>query len=184
MKDLMIDIETLGTRPGSVVTSIGAAFFDPHFAYPEYAIGPKMQVNIDITSSMEWGLHTEGDTLKWWLMQSTEAQMGMISDTLPVRTAYEDFRGWVNQHKEKELTVWSHSTFDIPLLYAAFTLVDVKLPWHFRQTGDIRTLSYLTKGMALNSQGNITRTGTHHNALDDVLYQIEYVSEMLRALQS
>lgn len=30
MEDMMIDIETLGTRPGSVILSVGAVMFDRH----------------------------------------------------------------------------------------------------------------------------------------------------------
>ena len=40
----------------------------------------------------------------------------------------------------KENRIWSHATFDAPVLDATFRAVDKVLPWHYRDNRDLRTL--------------------------------------------
>lgn len=56
----MLDIETLGTRPGSVVFEIGCVLFDEH------RIINGFEVIIDIENAKTWGLFEEPETLAWW----------------------------------------------------------------------------------------------------------------------
>ena len=69
MQNCMIDIETLGTRPGSVILSIGAVEFDVHDG-----LGREFYVEISRYSSEHAGFRTDQATLDWWSKQEGEAQ--------------------------------------------------------------------------------------------------------------
>ena len=59
MQDVvMVDIETLGTGPTSVVLSIGV--FSPQFTFHEY---------VDIDSQLTYGAQVNADTILWWMKQ-------------------------------------------------------------------------------------------------------------------
>ena len=69
MSRIMVDLETLGTAPGSVILSIGAVRFDV-----EKGLLDEFYVNIDVESSQRLGLTIDGDTVMWWLKQSDAAR--------------------------------------------------------------------------------------------------------------
>ena len=62
-KNLMIDLETLGTFMNAPVVTIGACFFDPMTG----EIGDKFYRKIDMVDAMRFG-SASGDTLRWWLL--------------------------------------------------------------------------------------------------------------------
>jgi DNA polymerase III epsilon subunit-like protein len=62
--DIMIDIETLGTEPGSIITSIAAVPFNRNGE-----MGKAFYMNIDIQSSIDAGLTINAETLKFWMEQ-------------------------------------------------------------------------------------------------------------------
>ena len=59
--DVMIDLETLGIQPGSVIRSIGAVVFDP----VTNTLGSTFYQNICADSCKKAGLTTDPDTIKW-----------------------------------------------------------------------------------------------------------------------
>lgn len=66
---IMVDLETLGTAPGSVILSIGAVRFDV-----EEGLLDEFYVNIDVESSQRLGLTIDGATVMWWMKQSDAAR--------------------------------------------------------------------------------------------------------------
>ena len=67
-QSLMIDIETLGTRAGCVVLSIGACEFSAK------GIGEQFYTAICPQSCVDWGLKIEPRTTLWWMDQSQDAR--------------------------------------------------------------------------------------------------------------
>ncbi len=59
----MIDIETLGTEPGSVVLSVGAVKFDP-FNNIEPNNGKHWMLDVDAQTNV--GRLVDESTLAWW----------------------------------------------------------------------------------------------------------------------
>ena len=55
MKDIMVDLETLGTGANSAIISIGACYFD------EYGIGKTFYMPIDPRDSVQQGLEIDVD---------------------------------------------------------------------------------------------------------------------------
>src|SRR4051812_3766510 len=68
MQDIMIDLETLGTLPGSVILSIGAVAFDELSVAP----GAGFYKVISTISCESCGLTKDEATEKWWLDQGEE----------------------------------------------------------------------------------------------------------------
>lgn len=76
---LMIDLETMGTRPTAAIVSIGAVFFDTE----SELLGDEFYERIELNSVIQHEETTlEADTIKWWLTQSSEARREIVKDGL------------------------------------------------------------------------------------------------------
>lgn len=169
MKDVMLDLETLGTRSTSAIIQIGACYFDRDTG----EIGDTFSVNITPRYDL---FTTDKDTLDWWNEQSTEAQAAVFSNPVPVSTAIRDLHDFLDND---EVRIWSHATFDIPILLNTFYVLELKFPIHHKKMRDIRTLMDLA-----DHHGNKEeREGIHHNALDDCLFQVKYCVQAFNKLK-
>ncbi len=65
-----VDLETIGTIPGSVITDIAFVAFDPRTE----TTGAEFTISIEIDDSVKHGLKLTVATLIWWLGQSDEAR--------------------------------------------------------------------------------------------------------------
>ncbi len=160
MKDVMLDLETFGTRPGCVIRSTGAVFFDGQ------SLGQEFYANVDRASCEKFGLTVDANTVAWWERQSAAAQAQLLVDPLPLDAALWQFNVWWSAHGG--VRVWSHgANFDQPIMEPAFAAVGMQSPWSFWNSRCTRTL-YDVAGVDTKKA---TRGGTHHNALDDAKFQ-------------
>ena len=166
MKDVMIDIETLGTRTTSAIIQIGACYFDRETG----EIGDGFTDNIHPDTDL---FTTDYSTLTWWMEQTREAQISVTD--IPIGT--EMAVGRLKEFLVDATYLWSHATFDVPILLNTFDVVGEKFPIHYTKMRDIRTLMDLA-----NHRGTAKREGTHHNALDDCIYQVGYCVEALNKI--
>jgi DNA polymerase III epsilon subunit-like protein len=165
MKDVMIDIETMGTRSTSMIVQIGACYFNRVTG----EIGDTFKVHIYHSNddfTVDWS------TIKWWLEREEIARQSIISDELEVRTAVTRLKVFLTN----AVYVWSHATFDIPILLNTFDKVGEKFPIHYTKMRDIRTLIDIKND---NKKSTLDRKGTHHDALDDCKFQVAYCVEAL-----
>lgn len=168
MKDVMIDIETLGTRHNAMIIQIGAVYFDRYTG----EIGRGFSVNVDPGPerfSMDYA------TIKWWFEQSDKARNMVMENPVTLEVALDGLSQFL---WASDLTVWSHATFDMPILNNAFETLGKKNPIAFRNMRDIRTLMDLA-----DHKSTVEREGTHHNALDDAKFQSKYVAEAMYKLK-
>lgn len=159
MKDLMLDIETLGTSYNAVITQMGACYFDR-----QGGIGDKFLVNIQIQDCLNQGLVVDAGAIKFWLEQK---ERSFLIEPLKLSRALGLFRNFCKDVK----FIWCHSTFDLPIVANAYKIFGEKLPFSYRAIRDIRTLVDLS-----NHQKPKTVNNTH-NALEDCIYQVGYCSE-------
>lgn len=171
MKDVMIDIETLGTTPGSVILSIGAVRFNMNTG----ELGDEMHAKIDINSSMDCGLNINPNTLKWWMNQDKEARDKVISGDYPLNVALGKLSIFL---KEGDFLWGNSARFDLGLLEYAYNSVELDKPWDFRNERDVRTLVAFKPEIKANLQFD----GTKHDALDDCKHQIRYCHETWKTL--
>lgn len=77
MNNVMLDIETIGNKPWSVIVSIGAVIFNPKTGDISDSTFHK---KINIESCMNLGLKMDASTVLWWLKQSKDAQSVFIGN--------------------------------------------------------------------------------------------------------
>lgn len=176
MKDVMIDIETLGSRNTSLVVQIGACYFDRETG----EIGNSINLNIGYGKGE--GLRgydaftTDFDTIIWWMSQP-EATRELVFGGERIRIGEAVNILW--NFLQETQCVWSHATFDIPILENLFKEFNLKFPVPYRGMRDIRTLMDL----ADLPKSDAPRDGTHHNALDDCKYQVKYCVEAMQHIK-
>jgi hypothetical protein len=173
---LMTDLETMGTRFDAPVIAIGACFFDPNTG----AIGEKFYRAIDMSDACRHG-RLSGDTVKWWLQQSDDARAAVTAGSQPAAEAFKEFAEFYGKYPN--VAVWGNgATFDISILeYAFLKILGQAAPWAFWLVRDCRTIKDIASGIAFVPK--VARQGTHHQALDDAVFQAQWVSEMWQVLR-
>jgi hypothetical protein len=156
----MVDIETMGKRPGCAIVAIGAVAFNPIYG----TIGETFERVISLPSCLEAGFHVDGETVMWWMKQNNDARGALMRDPVPIALALSHFSIWF---AEKQCGyIWGHgSTFDVSILEAALHVFSLKYPWQYNAIRDTRTL-YELAGVWPDRT-----TGTLHKAVDDAMNQ-------------
>ena len=167
--DISLDLETLGTAPGSVILSIGAVAFnidDPTHRWLPASL-PRFDVAIDTASAVAEGLTIDPDTVMWWLRQSDEARHAMAQkqgQAAPLHAALRAFREFVGVDTVGSDTVriWGNgSDFDNVLLAEAYRKHGIAAPWKFWNNRCLRTLR------AMNPDVPRVKPRLAHDALSD-----------------
>lgn len=183
--DVMLDLETLGKKPGCVVLSIGALAFEPLAdELPKPGNGQFVfYQNLTIWDQLLLGLQVDPETLDWWKVQSEEAKTALVADQITLNGGLFRFVTWLgNLPGKTKGKVWAKSPeFDCSVLEEAARRVGVNLPWDFRDKADVRTIGYVGD---LCEAGAVPATkGTKHNALDDCFNQAAAVQHIARGLR-
>lgn len=169
--NIMMDIETTGVRPGCRVLSIGLVEFDEKGTIDSLLVHPKLsdQVGVD-----------DGKTMGWWDTQSAEAKSVFADNHIlgesveyvykRIKTFIDDLvdaRKSLSQGLEKvDVCIWGNgATFDNSIVQHMFYAKGLPIPWNTFGDRCYRT--------AINMLGrpSLQRSGVHHNALDDAMYQ-------------
>jgi hypothetical protein len=166
----MIDFETLGNGKNACIAQVGACFF------ADGEILGQMKINFDAENCMKYGAELDASTVYWWLDQSDEARKSILDQ--PRVQEYEALIS-LNEFLREAHEVWSHATFDFVILMEALKRRNIKPSFSYRVARDIRTLNALCPTF---DKSLVKREGTHHDALDDAIYQAKYVMVMLGML--
>lgn len=153
---IMLDIETLGTQPGSAIISIGACSFDDKGIHDIFYQATRM------SSLRHMGVDL--DTIVWWMQQSEQAR-GVFTDpdAIDIDQSLIRFKEWYDEARGTH--VWAHgASFDPVLMSGAFLHWGLSTPWTYSNIRDTRTLFAL-------SGVRIEPHGVHHNAKDDAIAQ-------------
>ncbi len=161
----MLDLETFGLRPGSVIRSIGAVFFDF-----QGNLGPEFYSNIDRKSCLDRGLTLDAETVLWWSEQSPQAREVLQSKTMPIMDVAGGFAYWFKSNGGER--VWAQGASFDPVLWEAAV---GRVPWKFYNVRDTRTFYDM---MGLDTK-TVTREGTYHNALDDAKHQVACIARAM-----
>lgn len=170
MKNIMIDLETMGTNSFSPIISIGAVYFD------ETGIGERFYEKVSLDSCLKSGMKVDAHTVMWWLKQSDEARKEFEGNEY-----HSDIRNVLIMFSVfcKEFSLVWGNDFDIVILGNAYKcFVDLPIPWQFYNVRCFRTLKSLFPDI------NIKTTGlTEHNALCDAVWQANCAVECLKKLR-
>lgn len=174
---LMIDVETLGTRPGSVVWQIGVVAFDIEMRGnldQGIELGLNPQEQIDLGFKVDWS------TIRWWMEQSREAQAAMPKVGLPLEVALAFVRDYVERWGPVE-GVWGNGPdFDLTAMTTLFQAADMKVPWAYNAGRDVRTMKEVVNGLGLETVR--VKPLIAHSALSDARAQALWVQEMWGSL--
>ncbi len=170
MIDIMIDIETLGIAPGSVILSIGAVA----------SSGETFEKIIDIDSCTQHGMQIDPSTLVWWMTDASaesRAKNFTPAKKVNIDTALLDLQDFLNYFKKFDYTLWSDgATFDISILEAAYRKIQWNIPWTKNQVGCYRTLKNLRPDI------KIDKSNKDHTALSDAKLQLEHFLRLKAAM--
>jgi hypothetical protein len=164
--EISIDLETFSSAPNASIAAIGATCGDGDDFYavvhdPEGAWDPA--------------------TIRWHTQQKEPARnvgdnrhASVLCDALIFFSRWLERRG---ANREGAARLWTHATFDMPVLESAYRRADLKIPWHYRNCRDLRTLYDFAGG-----RPTLDPVGAGHHALDDAKYQLNEVMHCLRII--
>lgn len=166
----MLDMETMGTRPGAKILSIACVpFLLTEYITPFYA-----RINKD---SYPLGFHEDPETLRWWEQQSKEARDEAFSGTAHINVVLDSFSRWCDKLPNDALLMWGNGAdFDNALLAEAYAKLSLKAPWKFYNNRCYRTLKNLFPHIAY------IKPRIAHNALSDAQAQAFHAETILKAL--
>ena len=156
---LMIDLETLGTRPNSVILSIGAVAFDEDKIHDEF------YVNVDLETSLPLGFEIDPSTVYWWLKQDKTAGELLDKNKFSIRWSINQLSEFIDKHDPNE--IWANSpSFDLVMLKNAYGKVGRHVDWNFWVERDFRTFMAMARPDRIYPK-------VAHNALEEAKAQAE-----------
>lgn len=165
---LMLDIETLGTRPGAVVLSVAMVRFSDEAQF---------QINLRVDEQQTLGLEIDPATQAWWAQQDPAAWQAATQNPLPLVQGLEYVRTWM-QWAGTDPLIWCHgATFDCPLLGAVYERAGLAPPWAYWAVRDTRTL-YDLAGINVKDYA----VPPPHVALNDAIGQVRAANAALAVL--
>lgn len=172
MKNVMLDLETLGTSAGCSILSIGAIYFD------QAGLGQEFYQVISKYSCGQHGLSEDAATLKWWSERTPEARQVLeeaeLPDAMPLTDALIRFNAFLKLNTG--VKVWGNGAdFDNSILIAAYRATGVEQGW-----GPWCGRCYRTLKSLVPNAPNLVRVGVYHNALDDAKSQALHAIELVK----
>jgi DNA polymerase III epsilon subunit-like protein len=176
--DFMVDLETMGNGPTAAIVQIGCVVFDRDSG----EVFDEFKVNVDLASEVKNGFTMDASTAQWWMGQSAEGKNTWVGKaSYPSKDALTLFVKFVQKYRENKSVIWSHSTFDAPILMYHFGQLAMKLPIRYAFWLDLRTLSMLGRGVA--SIPKEARPDDAHDAVADCYYQVKWLVKCWNALK-
>ncbi len=172
MKRMTIDIETSGVTPECFIYQIAAVVWDGEHIIDTF--DERMARNYiayqDDVSTTEW----------WNSMVADKVRLYVTSGTSDVVSTLKSLSNFIKKHQGCQ--IWSHSTFDIPILAHFARRNGVDLYFNYRNCLDIRTIERLFDPIGKHYIS--VREGAKemaHNAMVDCLFQMKYINKLVPA---
>lgn len=180
-KDIMVDIETLGTGENATVFQISAMSFN-------IQTGDKYG-SINLIGDIEkyGNLNVDGSTLKWWLNTDKELLTELLNKgTYKEYDLFEALHKWLEAQSTtgdmKDVYLWGNGIlFDNAKLQTNLNSCNgLKYPIFYRNDRDVRTILELASMKSGLTEDEIKEYVTDenerkHDAFDDIAYQIRLV---------
>ena len=167
----MLDIETLSTRPESVVLTLGAVKFDPWADEVDTESG--LYLRIDVDEQLALDRHVQQETVDWWGTQPEDVREEALGEH--ERTGLSNTVDQLNRFLVGSNSIWCQGpAFDIVILENLYRQLGRPTPWQFWQIRDSRTLFGVH-----GDPREKGRTGAH-NALIDCYYQARAVQQVYK----
>lgn len=133
MKHVMLDLETLGDSKNSAFLSLAAVPFDKD------RIGDPFMMNVQLKSTLSFGLEITSSTIEWWLSQDPTTMRKMFINPKPLYYVLKFFEEWWN--KGGFMHPWGNgAAFDISLIVNAYEKTKLPVPWKMWNERCFRTV--------------------------------------------
>ena len=167
--DMMLDLETLGTAPGSAIIQIGAVLFAPEMPPEEWRAHDSGVIAFNSCQAV--GLTTDADTIAWWQEQAPEARVtydrAMKNEGWHIVNALQVLAGLYPTGAR----VWSNgANFDGVLLREAMRRAAVPCPWKYWDERCYRTMK-----SGWPQVPPPAFQGVKHSAVDDATHQARHL---------
>lgn len=175
--EMMIDIETLGTKPNAVVLSVAATAFTQ-----ADGIVDEFETTLDVDEQIEQlDRSIDYSTLVFWMDQPKKAKEKAFSETRDaLGGGLSEFIGFFNNHRHDRdpLPTWAlPPSFDATITGHLIHTFGLNVPWHYRELRDLRTLLDATgdpSGIKMAAYGDPKMIGfVPHDPLWDCRLQVE-----------
>jgi hypothetical protein len=168
MKNIMLDLETLGQNSFAPIFAIGAVYFDNN------GLGDTFYKKIDLKSSFKY-CTPDASTLLWWLRQGEEARAEFKDNNKEdnLNFVLDEFTSFIKFGSN----IWGNgSDFDNVILANSYRALDKEVPWIYPNNRCFRTLKNLYPSIKLEYQSDKTQ----HIAIDDAIYQALWTVEICK----
>ena len=182
MIDVMLDIETLGTKVDSPIIQISAIAFEMDTG----KVVSKFNKHLDIKSQHMYYINV--DTLEWWLMTDMELLRDKLlsenTERYPYIDCIIDFVEWLESLGE--ITLWGNGTlFDNNFIIFQYEdLTGEKFPLSYRIHRDVRTMVDLASRVSRLSEKQIRAEVDNPDVKHDSYYDCMYQIDLLRKCYS
>ena len=186
MKDVMLDLETMGNGPCAAIIAVGAVAFDGVSQRGVRTVHQnKFYEVVSLESAMAAGGVVDASTILWWMEQSESARSAFTGDAAsrakPLPEVLAAFSRWLNDVSwgyPDKVRVWGcGAAFDNVILRSAYRAVHSPAPWKHWNDRCYRTIRELRPDIQLS------RIGTHHNARDDAESQAIHLMKIFEAME-
>ena len=172
---VMLDIETLGTAPGSVILSVAAVPFGggPSKCESFYQL-------VNVRNAVAEGFTLDQGTVDWWCARPAHQREWVAGcrNGLPLWLVLLKLTAWWRA-RAPDACAWACGTdFDIAHLDHAYRRYGFETPWPYYKARDLRTL----RAAAGNAGRQPWMQAPSHNALADALAQAAEAGRLLHAL--
>ena len=187
-KDIMVDIETLGTGENATVFQVSAMSFD-------LTTGDKHDsINLIGDIDKYGNLNVDGSTLKWWLNTDKELLTELLNEgTYEEYDLFEALHKWLEAQTTtgdmKDVYLWGNGIlFDNAKLQTNLNgCSGLKYPIYYKNDRDVRTILELASMKSGLTEDEIKKSVTDenerkHDAFDDITFQIRLVVECYEIL--
>lgn len=172
MRHIMLDIETLSSKPNAAIASIGAVRFDLN----ELKLGEEFYHVVDLRSCQKFGMHFDPDTLYWWMNQKEDSREIFADSTVKVgiKKALAEFTYFVRNASSDPLIWGNGASFDNVVVGNAYSVCSMPRPWSHKQDVCFRTIRSIFPHMKIEE-------GIAHNALQDAKNQANTMIEVFQS---
>lgn len=172
IRNYVIDFETLGLTPDSVVLSVGIVCLED----------PEDSMYAEASPINQNDRRIDESTFLWWQEQKKAgihypSTTNTLFDLTNTAAAYFD-----GISLDYEIQLWSQGTdFDIPIIYNLYRQWKFTPQWKYINVADIRTL----RKMFPEIKGDDSAYGQYHkhHALGDALYEAELLRRLLTRIE-
>lgn len=179
--DIMVDIETLGTKADSTIFQISAIAFNIETGTRYYEFNQTADISKNET------MNVDGSTIKWWLATNKQLLTDLLNQGCDSsEEILANFHNWILGVQSlvedtKSVYLWGNGIlFDNNMIRTQFQNIGLEYPISYRSDRDVRTIVELAcakTGLTEKELKSAFRTEglVAHDAFDDVIFQIDLV---------